>query len=428
MPHQHHIWPSLCAAAVLALTGFNLAQSAPLMIVGNDEKLAFDDNGKPLLSPPGKDSVVILDLADPENPKTVANLPLKNSIVGPPVNLAIDPTGTIALVADSVDIIKDGDALKLAPDNKIYVIDLKANPPKLANTVTVGKQPSGLSFSPAGDLALVANRADKSIGVLAVKGTDVKLIDTIDMGDIVSHVVFTPDGKRALATKFNGHKVSLLDVNGDKVTYSKVDLPTGQWPYNVAVAPSGKIALTSDNGSSGASDGSVDTVSVIDLEAKPPRIIDRVVVGDAPEGLRYFAQGRRRGRSPARRLRQQERLFPSPQRKRGSFAHRRQQGHEGRRGRGRRRPGRRSLHAGWEISADRQLPRSGYLHPEGRRLDHHQHRQALQAPGSPGIGRNEHAIDSRHALCCSPVDIRKLARAALAAGYARTNNNTLERA
>jgi hypothetical protein len=38
MPRQHHIWPSLCAAAVLALTGFNLAQSAPLMIVGNDEK------------------------------------------------------------------------------------------------------------------------------------------------------------------------------------------------------------------------------------------------------------------------------------------------------------------------------------------------------------------------------------------------------
>ena len=75
---------------------------------------------------------MILDLADPENPKIVANLPLKNSIVGPPVNLAIDPTGTIALVADSVDITKDGDALKLGPDNKIYVIDLKANPPKLA--------------------------------------------------------------------------------------------------------------------------------------------------------------------------------------------------------------------------------------------------------------------------------------------------------
>ncbi|HET7383432.1 MAG TPA: hypothetical protein VFJ59_12725 [Pseudolabrys sp.] len=45
----------------------------------------------------------------------------------------------------------------------------------------------------------------------------------------------------------------MLDINGDKVTYNKLDLPTGQWPYNVAVAPSGKIALTADNGFAGSS-------------------------------------------------------------------------------------------------------------------------------------------------------------------------------
>src|SRR5262249_668841 len=100
----------------------------------------WDDQGKPIVSPAGKDSVVILDLADPESPKIVVNLPLKNSIVGPPVNLAIDPTNSIALVADSIDVTKDGDVFKQGPDNKVYVIDLKANPPKLAGTVTVGKQ------------------------------------------------------------------------------------------------------------------------------------------------------------------------------------------------------------------------------------------------------------------------------------------------
>ena len=52
-----------------------------------------------------------------------------------------------------------------------------------------------------------------------------------------------------------------------------------------------QIALTSDNGTPGASDGSVDTVSVVDLEAKPPRIIDRVVVGDSPEGLAVSPTG-----------------------------------------------------------------------------------------------------------------------------------------
>ena len=47
----------------------------------------------------------------------------------------------------------------------------------------------------------------------------------------------------------------------------------------------GEQFLTADNGNSGAPDGHIDTVSVIDRESNPPRVIDRVVVGDAPEGF-----------------------------------------------------------------------------------------------------------------------------------------------
>ena len=279
------------ATAMLCGAGVNTTCAKPFMIVGIDEKVTWDDEGKTILAAPGKDSVLIVDLANPKDPKIVATLPLENSVVGPPVNLDIDPSGSVALVADSVDVVKDGDALKQVPDNKIFVIDMKANPPKLAATVTGGKQPSGLSISPSGKMALVANRADNSISVLSVNGTDVKVTDTITFPDSVAHVIFTPDGKHALVARFPAHKVSVLDVNGDKVTYNKVDLPTGQWPYNVVVTPDSKIALTSDNGNSGASDGSVDTTSVIDLEANPPRIIDRVVVGDGPEGLAMSPKG-----------------------------------------------------------------------------------------------------------------------------------------
>jgi DNA-binding beta-propeller fold protein YncE len=199
----------------------NFAHAKPFMIVGNDEKVWWDDDGKTVLSPPGKDTVLIVDLADPESPKIIATLPLKNSIVGPPVNLDIDPTGSVALVADSVDVTKDGDTLKQSPDNKIYVIDLKANPPKLAATVTVGKQPSGLNISPSGKMALVANRGDNSISVLAINGTDVKVTDTLAMPDSVAHVMFTPDGKRALAVRFPAHKISVLDIAGDKVRITR---------------------------------------------------------------------------------------------------------------------------------------------------------------------------------------------------------------
>ncbi len=284
----------LCVSAAVLLCGSSMLASAvakPFMIVGLDEKIVWDDDSKPVLSPDGKDQVLIVDLANPEDPKIVASLPLKNSVVGPPVNVAIDPTGTVALVSDSIDNTKDGEALKQVPDNKIYVIDLKASPPKLAATITGGKQPSGLSFSPDGKMALVANRGDNSISVLSVNGTDVKITDTVAMPDSVSQVVFTPDGKRALTTRFPAHKLSLLDVAGGKVTTTKIDLPTGQWPYNVVVSPNGKLALTSDNGGAGSSDGSVDTTSVVDLDASPPRIIDRVVVGDGPEGLAISPKG-----------------------------------------------------------------------------------------------------------------------------------------
>jgi DNA-binding beta-propeller fold protein YncE len=281
----------LGAAILLCSCSLNFAYAKPFMIVGNDEKVWWDDDGKTILSVPGKDSILIVDLATPEDPKITATLPLKNSIVGPPVNLDIDPSGSVALVADSVDVTKDGDALKQVPDNKVYVIDLKATPPKLAATITVGKQPSGLSISPSGKMALVANRGDNTISVLSLNGTDVKVTDTIAMPDSVSHVVFTPDGKRALAARSPASKLSVLDIAGDKVTYNKFDLPTGQWPYNVVVTPNGKLALTNETGNGGSSDGNVDTTCVIDLEANPPRVIDRVVVGDGPEGLAMSPKG-----------------------------------------------------------------------------------------------------------------------------------------
>jgi DNA-binding beta-propeller fold protein YncE len=282
---------SLGAAILFCGADLNLAHAKPFMIVGNDEKVWWDDDGKTLLSAPGKDTVLIVDLANPESPKIVATLPLENSIVGPPVNLDIDPSGSIALVANSVDVTKDGDTLKQVPDNKVYVIDLKASPPKLAATLTVGKQPSGLNISPSGKMALVANRGDNSISVLSINGTDVKVIDTLTFPDSVSHVMFTPDGKRALAARSAASKLSLLDVAGDKVTYNKVDLPTGQWPYNVVVTPNSKIALINETGNGGSSDGNIDTTGVIDLEASPPRVIDRVVVGDGPEGLAMSPKG-----------------------------------------------------------------------------------------------------------------------------------------
>ena len=241
----------LAAAALIAAcaTDDRMASGKPeYMVVGVDNKITWGEDGKPQFLPPGKDSVTVVDIgSDPANPRVVASLPLMNSIFGPPTNLAITPNGQLALVANSMDWVADGGNWKPAPDNKLYVIDLTTSPPTRIDTVTVGKQPSGMSINRAGTLALIANRADNSISVLAIQGKQVKLVDTVVIGEHVAHVVFTPDGK---------------------------------------------LAITADNGNNGGSDGNVDTVFVIDLEAQPARVIDKVVVGDAPEGFAISPSGK----------------------------------------------------------------------------------------------------------------------------------------
>ncbi len=283
-----------CASILLAgCASAPVAGKRELMLVANDQKILWDDAGKPIMMAPGKDNVLVVDIGtNPLEPKIVANLPLMNTIFGPPTNLQITPDGKLGLVANSMDWVADGATWKAVPDNRLYVIDLTLDPPKLIDTVSVGKQPSGMAINRAGDLALIANRNDNSISVVKITGKSVKLIDTVWMGEQVSHVAITSDGKRAVAAKFPGHKAALLAINGDKVTYDKVDIAVGWWPYNLDITPDGMLLLTADNGLSGSSDGNVDTVTVVDLEAVPPRVIDRVVVGDGPEGFAISPDGK----------------------------------------------------------------------------------------------------------------------------------------
>jgi DNA-binding beta-propeller fold protein YncE len=264
------------------------------LIVGNDEKQGVDQNFKPTFREPGHDTLSVIDISNPATPRIAATIPLINSVVGPPTNLAIVPPGDVALVANSLMPVSQGWNQRLEPDDKVFVVDLKESPPKVLGTVRVGKQPSGIAINPKGDLALVANRADGTISVLSIHGKGVEVADTVPIGtaaDQVSAVAITPDGRRALATKPAANKVALLTIDGGKVSYSKRDLPTGIFPYNVAATPDGKLALTADNGNGGGSDGNADTVGVIDLAANPPRVIDHVTVGDSPEGLAISPKG-----------------------------------------------------------------------------------------------------------------------------------------
>jgi DNA-binding beta-propeller fold protein YncE len=294
---------ALLAAALAGLAAAPNAR-AQWLISGNDEKVAFDPDGKRTLQPAGKDTVSIIDIRDRLKPKIVANLPMMNTITGPPVNLAISRDQRLALVANSLDWVKDGDSWKGVPDSKVYVIDLTVSPPAQIATVETGKQPSGLAINRAGTLALVANQADDTVSVLTIEGVNVKLAGSVALGVAGGEdkapparpaaVAITPDGKHALVVETGANRVALLDIDGTKVTPTQVAgkdyaVITGLRPINVQITPDGKLGLVNNIG--GGQDGQVDTLAVIDLTANPPRVIDQVAVGDGPEGLAVSPAG-----------------------------------------------------------------------------------------------------------------------------------------
>src|SRR5260370_22825664 len=202
------------------LAGSGLAQAGTKdILIGLDNKIAYGPEG-PRTGAPGNDAVLVVDVSNPAKPKSGASLPLANSLLGPPTNLQITPDGKLGLVANSVVHVQEGNAWKSVPDDKLFVIDLTADPPKLIDTVTVGRQPSGLSISKKGDLALIANRDGKSVSVVSIQGLTVKAVGEVPVQQQAAAVVIAPDGKRACVCLNLVHKIGWLPINGQNVTYA----------------------------------------------------------------------------------------------------------------------------------------------------------------------------------------------------------------
>jgi len=274
--------------SVLLLSGFmQTPVLAEYIITGNDNKALVVD-GKLLIDPEGRQTVSFIDISG-RSPTLKMTLEIPNSIYGPPTNLAISPLETIALVAEAVKLNED--ASKFVPSDQVHVIDLTVDPPREIYSITVGKQPSGMSIHPSGRMALVANRAETSLSILSIQGKTVRFVGKVDTKDQVTHTVFTPDGRQALATKATSNKVAFLEVDGLEVTYTGRDLPVGDYPYSADISPDGQIAITANAGSNSRSDGNMDTVSVIDMGADPPRVIDHIAVGECPETVAICPTG-----------------------------------------------------------------------------------------------------------------------------------------
>jgi DNA-binding beta-propeller fold protein YncE len=277
------VTPALLLAAAPVKAGPND------ILIGLDAKVTYGPDGS-VNGPPGKDEVLVMDVTAPAKPVIRARLALMNSLLGPPTNLQITPDGKLGLVANSVLHTPDANGFKVSPDERLFVIDLTAAPPQLADTVTVGKQPSGLAISHKGDLALVANRNGKSVSVLSIADGKVSLVSDVPVEQEAAAVAITPDGKRAFVCLNLANRVGVLSIDGQKVTYDKtLDIPAAFNPYNIDITPNGKFAIVSTTGA-GKNNG--DTMAVIDATGPHPHTVFMMTPGNGPEGFAISPDGK----------------------------------------------------------------------------------------------------------------------------------------
>jgi DNA-binding beta-propeller fold protein YncE len=286
---MHRHMPMVGAVSLAALMSAACGASAQLALSANDGKAVLVDGVNSVPANPPPDSVAVIDLGSAP-PKVVAEIPVPTSVVGPPSSVAIARDESFALVTGASKI-DPTDPKKVVPDDKLTVIDLKASPPKVTAQLQAGKGAAGVSINRAGTLALVANRSEGTVSVFSIAGNVLTPVGKVNLGDDKSgpsHVAITPDGKTALVTRDGDNKISVLSIDGTKVEYTKRDLSAGIRPYGLDIHPNGKIAVVANIGTGS---GDADTASLIDIEAKPARVVHTVTVGQTPEGIALSPDG-----------------------------------------------------------------------------------------------------------------------------------------
>jgi DNA-binding beta-propeller fold protein YncE len=207
--------------------------------------------------------------------------------VGPPLSIAVTTDESLAIVTASSKV-DPADKTKQTPNNQVTVIDLKATPPRVLATLEAGKGAAGVSVNRAGTLALVSNMIDGTVSVFSIQGKTVTPAGTVDVGGEKAGggmVAITPDGKTALVSRNADNKVSVLSIDGTKVEYTKRDMVPGLRPVVLDIAPTGAFAVIGQL--AGGATGDSDAVTLVDLTAKPPRVVDTVgVLGSTAEGLK----------------------------------------------------------------------------------------------------------------------------------------------
>ncbi|HVW73255.1 MAG TPA: beta-propeller fold lactonase family protein [Rhizomicrobium sp.] len=273
----------------------SVAASAEIAVSANDGKQMRPGD---TVTTPEPDSISVLRISDGQV-KLLGSVAAPAAMIGPPASVAVAKNSKFALVTSCQQL----DGTKLVPNDIVSVVDLSApDNPHVVQTAHAGPGASGISISPDGKLALVANTEDSTISVFTVSGEHIAKVGQVRLasGARPTDVVFTPDGKNAVAVAQRASSLVVLSVHGTDVKETGRSFSSGRMPYGAVVTRDGKYVINTNLG--GANDAPATrrpggggmshqgTIAMSDLATG--KVVDSVVVGPTPEHVALSADGR----------------------------------------------------------------------------------------------------------------------------------------
>ena len=269
---------ALPAVAAAQVVGFAL-----------EPKAMLTDGVIKVVQSPAADSAVFFEFSG-ATAKKLGQVSVPTNFFGPPSSVAVSADRSLALVSAS-QRIDPKDSTKFVPDNRLSVIDLTASPLRVVQTLELGASPASIAMNPAGTMALAMNTTDDSVTVLSIAGKQATIVEKLPIGKGSGPLAaaFNPDGRTVLLTRGGDHKVSLYAVEGNRLNPKPLrDMIAGVRPFGVSYCGSTGLAVVSNMGAN----GDADTISLLDMAASPPRVVDTATVGPAPEGVACAPDGR----------------------------------------------------------------------------------------------------------------------------------------
>jgi YVTN family beta-propeller protein len=176
-------------------------------------------------------------------------------------------------------------------NGKVYVIDTVTME---VTSIDVEGYPFGISVSPMGGRAYVANFFGTSVSVIDTDLRPPDIIDTIPVGIGLWGISVTPDGARAYVAHtadLDGKDwtgwVSVIDTHPSSAEEDIIaQIPVGKGPVaGISVTPDGLHAYVNNSQDGTVSVIDTATNTVIDTKPSPDDdIIDPITVGNQPKG------------------------------------------------------------------------------------------------------------------------------------------------